>query len=70
MNLRNRYSNKGYCELNIDEVVKNNAKLNKKMTPLLELKIISDFKFNIYPLKNKLLNHKSQRSNSERFIIN
>jgi len=57
-------------QLNIDEVVKNNAKLNKKMTPLLELKIISDFKFNIYPLKNKLLNHKSQRSNSERFIIN
>jgi len=50
-------------QLNIDEVVKSNAKLNKKMIPLLELKVISDFTFDIYPLKGKLLKHKSLRNN-------
>jgi len=56
-------------QLNIDDVVKKNAKLNNEMTPLLEIKILSDFDFKISHLKKKLLQHKSQRIISERFKI-
>ena len=56
-------------QLNIDDVVKKNAKLNNEMTPLLEIKILSDFDFKISHLKKKLLQHRSQRIISERFKI-
>ena len=49
--------------------MKKNAKLNNEMTPLLEIKILSDFDFKISHLKKKLLQHRSQRIISERFKI-
>ncbi len=54
-------------QLNIDEAVKKNIDLNKKMIPLLELKIVSNFNIIIRPLKNKLLNYSSVRKRSERY---
>lgn len=51
-------------QLNIDEVATNNAEFNNEMIPLLELTISSNYRINVYPLKNKLLNYQSVRDNS------
>lgn len=56
-------------QLNLEEVVEHNADLNKKMIPMLELKFDSNFEFDIFALKNKLLNYDTNRSYSKRYTI-